>query len=189
MSTPEVPDAKLSPRVGVPRWVAVLLGLFVWFVAIPLVHGAIPWALSLLTRRHGWTEGWPGVVNLPGLIPVVVGAAGLIWILVTALLNLAQMPQRVKLGWDPPYLLMRGPYAFTRHPMYLCVLALWLGWTLFYGSVAVLIALLVLGAWVSFIAPREERALEAQFGDVYRAYQARVPRWLGMPWRRTGINS
>jgi protein-S-isoprenylcysteine O-methyltransferase Ste14 len=84
---------------------------------------------------------------------------------------------------------MRGPYAFTRHPMYLAALALWLGWAVFYGSVAVVIALLVLAAWVSFIARREERALEAKFGDAYRAYQARVPRWLGMPWRRTGFDS
>ena len=84
---------------------------------------------------------------------------------------MAQMPERVELGWAPPYLLMRGPYAFTRHPMYFAELALWLGWALFYGSVAVFIALLVLGAWVSFIVPREERALEAKFGDVYHAYQ------------------
>jgi protein-S-isoprenylcysteine O-methyltransferase Ste14 len=73
--------------------------------------------------------------------------------------------------------------------MYLAELALWLGWALFYGSVAVFIALLVLGAWVSFILPREERALEAKFGAVYRAYRARVPRWLGMPWRRRGFDS
>ena len=85
VSTPEVPDGKLSHRVSIPRWIAVLLGLFVWFVALPLVHGVIPWAISLLTPRYGWTEGWPGVWNLPGLIPVIVGAAGLIWILVTAL--------------------------------------------------------------------------------------------------------
>jgi protein-S-isoprenylcysteine O-methyltransferase Ste14 len=189
VNTPEVSDGKLSHRVSVPRWIAVLLGLFVWLVAIPLVHGVIPWAISLLTPRYGWTEDWPGVLNLPGLIPVIVGAAGLIWILVTALLNMAQMPERVELGWTPPYLLIRGPYAFTRHPMYLAALALWLGWTLFYGNAAVFIALLVLGAWVSFIVPCEERALEAKFGDTYRAYQARVPRWLGMPWRRTGFDS
>jgi protein-S-isoprenylcysteine O-methyltransferase Ste14 len=183
VSTPEVSDGKLSHRVSIPRWVAILLGLFVWFVAMPVVHGVIPWAISLLTPRYGWTEGSPGAWNLPGLVPVIVGAAGLIWILVTALLNLAQMPERVELGWAPQYLLMRGPYAFARHPMYLAALALWLGWAVLYGSVAVFIALLVLAAWVSFIAPREERALEAKFGDSYRRYKARVPRWVGLPGR------
>jgi protein-S-isoprenylcysteine O-methyltransferase Ste14 len=31
------------------------------------------------------------------------------------------------------------------------------------------------------IVPWEERDLEARFGEAYRAYKARVPRWLGLP--------
>jgi protein-S-isoprenylcysteine O-methyltransferase Ste14 len=27
--------------------------------------------------------------------------------------------------------------------------------------------------------PQEERGLEARFGEAYRAYQRRVPRWIG----------
>lgn len=29
------------------------------------------------------------------------------------------------------------------------------------------------------LVPRKERDLEAAFGDVYRQYKNRVPRWLG----------
>ena len=110
MSMPEVAGGKTPYWFSLPRWVAIQLGLFVWLVLFPLVHGVIPWAISLLTPRYGWTEGWPGVLNLSGLIPVIVGAAGLAWIFVTALLNMARMPERVELGWTPPYLLMRGPH-------------------------------------------------------------------------------
>jgi protein-S-isoprenylcysteine O-methyltransferase Ste14 len=67
--------------------------------------------------------------------------------------------------------------------MYVGELALWLGWAILYGSIPVLIGFAVLGGVVARLAPREERALEAKFGDVYRHYKARVPRWLGVARR------
>jgi protein-S-isoprenylcysteine O-methyltransferase Ste14 len=78
-------------------------------------------------------------------------------------------------------LLTSGPYAFSRNPLYLAFLGFWLGWALFYGSLAVLavfVAFLVLAN--SVIVPSEERYLEARFGDAFRRYKATVPRWLGM---------
>jgi protein-S-isoprenylcysteine O-methyltransferase Ste14 len=81
-------------------------------------------------------------------------------------------------------LLTPGPYAVSRNPMFLSELAFWFGWALFYGSLAVLIGFLF---WVTLfnfvIVPYEERDLEARFGEAYRAYRARVPRWLGFPKR------
>ena len=75
---------------------------------------------------------------------------------------------------------MRGPYQFTRNPMYLSGMAIWLGWVIFYGSVAVFVGFVV--GWVSVIflvVPWEERKLEARFGDAYLQYKNTVPRWLG----------
>lgn len=59
-------------------------------------------------------------------------------------LHVTRTPARVKLEWTPTYLLRNGPYAFTRNPMYVAELALWFGWALLYGSVAVLIGFLFL---------------------------------------------
>jgi protein-S-isoprenylcysteine O-methyltransferase Ste14 len=74
--------------------------------------------------------------------------------------------------------MMRGPYQFTRNPMYVAELGLWLGWTIFFGSPGILIGLLVLWSVVTFIIlPREERSLEVAFGQTYLQYKSRVPRW------------
>jgi protein-S-isoprenylcysteine O-methyltransferase Ste14 len=179
MSIPSVSDSPSSDRGGLPRWVLLVGGLFIYVVVMPLVHGGLPWALSLLSQRQGWTEGRPDTWNLLGLVPVLIGAAGLMWILLTGLWNWDRVPERVDPKLKPPYLLVQGPYAFSRNPMYLAELALWFGWVVFYGSVAVFFGFLVLWALVAILVPREERGLERQFGADYLQYKSRVPRWLG----------
>jgi protein-S-isoprenylcysteine O-methyltransferase Ste14 len=64
--------------------------------------------------------------------------------------------------------------------MYVAELGLWLGWAIFFGSTLDLIGFLVLWSVVMFIfVPREERGLEAAFGQTYLRYKSRVPRWFG----------
>jgi protein-S-isoprenylcysteine O-methyltransferase Ste14 len=180
MSAPEVPDGHPAPAAGIPRWAVFALAPLVWLVAIPLVHGVVPWAVSLLATRHGWAEGGPAVWNLVGLVPVAAGAVVLCWLMVLGFAHLADVPERVPLDWSPKLLMTRGPYAFSRHPMYLGELALWLGWAILYGSVPVLVGFVALAVVVRVLAPKEERALEAKFGETYRRYRARVPRWVGV---------
>ena len=184
MTTP-IPGSRPPNRLTVSRPMALILGLVAWLVGVPIAHGVVPWGVSLLTRRYGWIAGTPGTWNLLGLVPVVLASAGLIWIMVAGFAHAAEMPQRVELNWDPKVLLVRGPYAFSRNPMYVAELVLWVGWTLFYGSLAVLVGLMALGAGIALIVPREEHTLEARFGDTYRRYKAAVPRWFGIVQRRS----
>jgi len=169
MSTSNIPNNGQPKRTRfLSAWLAYPLALIVWEV--------VPWAISLLTARHGWTAGHPGFWNLIGLIPIPVGTAGLIWGLQ---LHSAQSPAGIEMELDKSYLLKRGPYALSRHPMYLSELILLLGWVIFYGSVAVLIAFVV---WCLFFyrqAPIEEQVMEAHFGEAYREYKNQVPRWFG----------
>jgi protein-S-isoprenylcysteine O-methyltransferase Ste14 len=64
--------------------------------------------------------------------------------------------------------------------MYLSGMVIWLGWIIFYGSVAVLGGAVVFwGSMALLVVPWEERNLEARFGEAYLRYKNSVPRWLG----------
>jgi len=164
-----------SKRASIPRWLAIIVALVFWLIGVPLFYCVAPWAISLFLPRCGWAANHPGPWNLIGLIPVGIATICLIWLMV---LHIAQAPERVALALTPSYLIRRGPYAFSRHPMYLSELALLAGWTIFYGSVAVLIPFVTAGAFFNFVhIPREEHTLEARFGEAYREYKNQAPRW------------
>jgi protein-S-isoprenylcysteine O-methyltransferase Ste14 len=174
-----------EPRPGgIPRWLALALAPVAWLVLLPAVHLGVPWALSHLGPRYGWADGGPAAGNLLGLALIGLGAAFLLWILLYGLLRYHRdLPERVPVDWSPVILMTGGAYAFSRHPMYVGELALWLGSAVLYGSPVVLVGFVVMFAVMRRLAMQEERALEAKFGDAYRRYKARVPRWVGLPGR------
>jgi protein-S-isoprenylcysteine O-methyltransferase Ste14 len=64
--------------------------------------------------------------------------------------------------------------------MYVSGLFVWLGWTVFYGSPAVFVGLVLLWSVFTFrVIPHEERQLEGLFGDEYLEYKSSVRRWIG----------
>lgn len=72
-----------------------------------------------------------------------------------------------------------GPYRYSRNPLYFRVTLLYLGFAFFVNDVWLLAVLpLVLIVLYVGVIRREERYLEAKFGDDYRAYKANVRRWL-----------
>ncbi len=76
-------------------------------------------------------------------------------------------------------LVTSGIYRITRNPMYLALALLLLAWAIFLrNSVALGLVLLFVLYLTQFQIKPEERALEELFGDEFRAYAARVRRWL-----------
>lgn len=173
MKPSEFPNKLQKKRF--PHWLTPLFltGLFL------LIHVAAPWRLSLLSARRGWTGRRPGPWNLVALVLVAGGIASTIWMIA---LHYLASPQPFLEMQGAQNVVTRGLYRFSRNPMYLSELAFWLGWALFYGSMPVLAGFL---AWLVFFnfytIPWEERHLEARYGEAYREYKARVPRWFGLP--------
>lgn len=72
-----------------------------------------------------------------------------------------------------------GPYRFSRNPIYLAFSMFQTGIALAVNDAWVLVTLLPALSVMSFVViPREERYLEARFGEEYAAYKASVRRWL-----------
>jgi len=76
-------------------------------------------------------------------------------------------------------LVVVGPYAYVRNPMIWAVGIILVGLALWLGSVGLWLGFLAFLTFVRWFVPRvEEPDLERRFGEDYRAYCRRVPRWL-----------
>ena len=72
-----------------------------------------------------------------------------------------------------------GPFRMSRNPMYLGLAIIYLGISFMVNDLLVLLFLVpVLAVMNWYIIPREERYLEANFGEEYRTYKQKVRRWL-----------
>jgi protein-S-isoprenylcysteine O-methyltransferase Ste14 len=112
---------------------------------------------------------------------------GLGWLLVAAfmvwngwaLVTMAQQRTALLPGGATRRVIDSGPFARSRNPLYLGLLAAAGGVALLAGSFWALVALPLewgLLRWGAVVP--EERYLAAKFGDAYAEYTSRVPRWL-----------
>lgn len=82
-------------------------------------------------------------------------------------------------GQPAAALVTAGPYRFTRNPIYIGFVLVYFGLSIVLTSVWILLLLLpVVLILQRGVVLREEAYLERKFGEAYRAYTARVPRWL-----------
>ena len=144
----------------------------------PQVAGYVvaPIAIARRGRRHGWSRGRPGALNLLGLGPLTAGAALLGWAIAS---HYDAAPDDGELTVVPTYLARGGAYAITRNPMYVGGAAMQLGWSLFFGSLPVAAGAAVYVTGMTTLGvPFEERLLHRRFGESYDRYRRSVPRWL-----------
>lgn len=117
-----------------------------------------------------------GVAQVAGGFILLVGAA----LALACVLTFAFVGRGTPAPFDPPRrLVIGGPYAFVRNPMYLGAGTALTGAALFFGSVGLLgyAALLFLITHL-FVVRYEEPTLRRTFGEEYEKYCAEVHRWL-----------
>lgn len=124
-----------------------------------------------------FTLGGPRLLRLPwlGAASILAGVALAVW----GERTFAAAGTTIKPFERSHVLVERGPYRFTRNPMYLGMLLVLGGAALTMGTPApwLAVALHALTLRLRFIR-HEERALAASLGEPYQRYRGRVRRWL-----------
>jgi protein-S-isoprenylcysteine O-methyltransferase Ste14 len=140
---------------NVPLPEAHLVGLGVGV----LLQVVAPWRLSW-SAWIGHACGWPLILAGLGLAASAVRAA--------ADVDLER----------PNQLIRRGPYTFSRNPMYVAWTLVYVGIALVTSAVWSLLLLPIVLLATHVVVRREERSLQSRFGAGYRSYKASVRRYL-----------
>jgi len=81
--------------------------------------------------------------------------------------------------WDKP--VTKGLYHYSRHPMYITIALFLLGIGIASASWLFLLLSIIFTILNTLRAIYEERFCLEKYGDAYREYMDRTPRWLGLP--------
>jgi len=166
------------------RWTATFIAAHYQGTVYTIASGIVLLLLVVLwqgpVRTLVEVEG--GLRWLPNAV-FLLAVAGMGWAylaLRSDLLGLDPISDHLR-GTAPPRkaFVLRGPYRWVRHPIYLCVLLLL--WSRPDLATDRLLFNVLFTVWIVAGAVLEERDLVADFGEEFRAYQRRVPMLL--PWR------
>jgi len=97
-------------------------------------------------------------------------------VLTAATVNFATTPMDVPIT--------RGIYHYSRHPLYLASLLIYLSVGIASASWVFLSVFVVQSVSIKIAAVGEERYCLEKYGEAYREYIDRTPRWLGLPKSR-----
>ena len=122
----------------------------------------------------GWSFGVGEATGI-GLVPIVGGFALALWCFV----HFRRAGTAVPTNKTTTALVTDGPYQVTRNPIYAALTAVYLGLCAIVDAPAALLGLVAVLPLMHYgVVLREERYLEAEFGDEYVAFAARTKRYV-----------
>jgi protein-S-isoprenylcysteine O-methyltransferase Ste14 len=110
-----------------------------------------------------------------GAMVFVLALALVAWAIVT----ITRVGSNVPTNRPTTTIVERGPYRFTRNPIYLGMFLGLIGLAIAFDNLWLPIMLVPFAFVIRYgVVAREEAYLERKFGDAYRGYRSRVRRWL-----------
>tara|TARA_A100001037_G_scaffold303655_1_gene338225 strand:- start:1047 stop:1520 length:474 start_codon:yes stop_codon:yes gene_type:complete len=144
-------------------------------ITFPSVIFAVFLIIGLITDR-----ALSDILNISGY-PIKFGFSFIILgviLLAWSWLTFATAKTCIDIRKSTKQLVTIGPYKYSRNPMYLAYVLMYLGISIFFGHMATLLLLIpCLFALHYFAIEKEENYLKARFGEQYITYRSRVRRW------------
>jgi len=156
-------------------WSLILRNLFFTILQPGMVAGLIPYFLLGNPRISSFKNNL-GTVHYIALALFVAGVAILLYCI-----SLFAVKGKGTLSPADPTkkLVVSGLYKFSRNPMYIGVMLILIGESLFFSATVMWIySAMVFLAFNVFIIIHEEPRLESEFGTEYQQYLKTVRRWL-----------
>ena len=137
-------------------------------MSLMLIAAALHWYLKM-GERIRFSRPWIGAL---------IGLAGFL-IMMWAWLLFKQLDLAVCPTAQTSHITEKGPYRFTRNPMYLGFVLMMAGLALSIGTLPFYLAAIIYFAILNFLfCPYEEIKLMKAFGNEYQKYRNRIRRWI-----------
>jgi protein-S-isoprenylcysteine O-methyltransferase Ste14 len=169
-------------------YLAFLISLFVEMFGIPLTIFIVAPLLDLRALDFGMTEShlWAYLLDRARIMPL---AWGVYLVMAISMALVAIGLALVAVGWAQVFgaryqLVTSGVYRFVRHPQYLGLMLVIIALIIQWPTIPTLLMAPLLIAMYVLQARREDRELQARFGDAFAAYASRVPAFIPrLRWR------
>jgi protein-S-isoprenylcysteine O-methyltransferase Ste14 len=149
-----------------------------------VLHVPVPWVFVLAYLIGGALEHVCPLGLLPARFTAITTTGGVAFAIGAAIAGWGlflfhKAHTTTTPGQASSQMVTRGPYRFTRNPMYIGLTLAYLGEAGILHQTWPLLLLPLVVAYVNWIViPVEEAKLKEVFGDEYERYKARVRRWV-----------
>jgi len=152
-----------------------------WTIIFPIIFLTVFYYLFTTIDKYLNLTKIPLNLNLISYTLILIGSILILWVfyLFDAIGKGTPVPKQITTKLATKKLVVKGPFKYTRNPMAIGFLLIFIGASLYFKSYAMLFltAIMFFIAHL-FIVHVEEKDMEQRFGKVYLEYKKKVPRWL-----------
>ncbi|MHA1419733.1 MAG: methyltransferase family protein [Candidatus Heimdallarchaeaceae archaeon] len=116
---------------------------------------------------------------LSGFIPIYVTIPlGVTVLIISGVFVFTGLRKVFKEEREKPQVIVSGAFTYCRHPVYFGSILLYVGLSILTWSLLAIILCEVIILFYEYVATYEEKLLVDRFGEEYRDYQKKVPKWI-----------